>query len=448
MKIAIVGSGRSGLSAAWALSKSAEIVLYEKDARLGGHTNTVDVDYDGAHIAVDTGFIVYNEPNYPNLKALFAHLGVQTQSSDMAFSLSRVNSLEWSSDSLKTIFTQKRNIFSPKFIWMLTEILRFNRQTAKDLDQDAIGGRSLREYLEWRRFGPSFCDDFLLPMGAAIWSTPRDEMLDFPAQSFLKFFSNHRLNAVSKHMWRTVAGGARNYIDKLTAGLEDRIRLGCGVVSVRRGASVEVTSADGRTETFDHVVFACHTDQALSALADPSALETRVLSAIRYAPNRAILHRDPSLMPQRRLAWASWNYLCEGVHAPKTANVSLTYYMNRLQNIDRSRPLFVTLNPRREPRADLVFDEFDYDHPQFDAAALDAQRALPFMQGVDRTWFAGAYCGYGFHEDGLAAGLRVATALGAELPWALDESRLSSPTDRPSPAYADLIQDSERLAAQ
>jgi len=448
MKIAIVGSGISGLSAAWALSHVHEVTLYEKDGRLGGHTNTVDVDYDGTPIAVDTGFIVYNEPNYPNLKALFAELGVETHDSDMAFSLSRVNSLEWSSDSLKTIFAQKRNMFSPSFIKMLTEILRFNRQTRQDLKRDAIGDRSLREYLEWRKFGASFRKDFLLPMGAAIWSTPTEEMLDFPAQSFLNFFSNHRLNAVAKQQWRTVVGGARNYVEKITARFADGIRLNSGVVSVTRGESVEVRSVDGDVSAYDHVVLACHSDQALRILTDATALERKVLGAIRYAPNRAVLHRDPSLMPRRRSAWASWNYLCEGVRAPQGENVSLTYYMNRLQNIDRAHPLFVTLNPRRDPRPDLVFDEFDYDHPQFNGAALEAQSVIPYLQGADRTWFAGAYCGYGFHEDGLASGLRVAKALGAAPAWRVDESRLSQPGGPIAPAYAALIEPPAQIAAQ
>ncbi|MEM6850448.1 MAG: FAD-dependent oxidoreductase [Pseudomonadota bacterium] len=452
MRIAIVGSGVSGLGAAWALAPSHDVTLFERADRLGGHTNTVDIEYDGAPIAVDTGFIVYNEPNYPNLKALFAHLGVATEDSDMSFAMSRPSGVEWGSDNANTIFAQRRNLVSPKFLYMLTEILRFNKQTSQDLERGEIGDLSLGRYLEKWRFGSGFRDDYLLPMGAAIWSTPADDMLDFPALSFLRFFENHKLNAISKHDWRTVTGGARNYIPKLIAGLEGRVRLGEGVQSVRRAGQVEVVTDKGAHEMFDHIIFACHSDQALAALADPTPLEAKALGDIKYGPNRAILHRDPSLMPRSRRAWASWNYLCDGPQT-RAANdeaegVSLTYYMNRLQNIPRETPLFVTLNPRREPRPELVFAEFDYDHPQFDGGALQAQKALPYLQGINRTWFAGAYSSYGFHEDGLSSGLRVAVALGADLPWTLDESRLPQTEDAPPAAYQALIEPARSVAAQ
>ncbi|MBA5776440.1 FAD-dependent oxidoreductase [Stappia sp. F7233] len=421
MRIAVVGSGIAGNSAAWALSDRHQVVLYEKRDRPGGHSATVDIDYDGHPLSVDTGFIVYNELNYPNLTALFAHLGVESQESDMSFSLSVDGGRrEWSGVSLDTIFGQRRNLISPTFLWMLREILRFNRLAVADRAQGLLAGRTLGDYLAARRFARSFVNDYLIPMGAAIWSTPTDAMMDFPAESFVAFFENHRLVHRHHHRpkWRTVTGGSRNYVERLLAPLRGRIRLATPVAEIRREAGrVRIIDAHGHEDIFDHVIIAAHTDQALAMLADASPAEREMLSSIAYRPNTVILHRDPSLMPKRRKVWASWNYLRSTAEDAGERDVSVTYWMNRLQGVDPAYPLFVSLNPPRLPDAASTFASYVYDHPQFCGDALKAQLLLDRLQGERNTWFCGAWCGYGFHEDGLVSGLNVARALGAEIPW-------------------------------
>lgn len=419
-RIAVIGAGISGLGAAWALSRVHDVTVYEKDTRPGGHANTVDVDYDGRSIAVDTGFIVYNNINYPNLVALFDHLGVATEPSDMSFGVSfGGGSLEWAGDSLATLFAQKRNLLSIRHHAMWTDILRFNRIAKADIQADSVGAQSLGDYLSARRFGSAFRDRYLLPMGAAIWSMPNAEMLSFPAASFLSFFDNHGLlSGFNTFQWRTVTGGSRSYVRKLTAAIAGDIRIGCGIAEVRRiDGGVTVTDSTGATALYDDVVMACHPGQTLKLLADATPAERTALGGIRHAPNTAVLHRDPSLMPRRRSVWSSWNYLSDAAPGLTDAPVSLTYWMNRLQSIDRAAPLFVTLNPARAPRADLTFGVFDYAHPQFDAAADAARGALRPLQGQSHVWFCGAWSGHGFHEDGLTAGLEVAAALGAPAPW-------------------------------
>ncbi len=417
-RIAVVGSGIAGASAAWALNAQCDVTVYEAENRAGGHTATVDIDYDGRPVSVDTGFIVYNELNYPNLTALFAHLGVATHESNMGFALSMDDGrLEWSGENLRTIFSQKRNIVSPTFLWMLREILRFNRQCLADRDSGLIGHATIGEYLQRRRFSAEFRDNYLIPMAAAIWSTPHARMLDYPATSFIGFFENHRLIHNERPNWRTVTNGARTYLDHLLAPLGRRLRLGTPVRSIiRDSGGVTVWAGEDGPQRFDHVIVATHSDQALALLGDPSDLETKILSAISYRPNRVVLHRDPRLMPKRRTAWAAWNYLRWSNDGP-AKDVCVTYWMNRLQGIDARMPLFVSLNPTREPRSELVFGEWSFDHPQFDARALSAQARLDDIQGVRRTSFAGAWTGHGFHEDGLRSGLDVASELGAPVPW-------------------------------
>lgn len=416
MKIAVIGSGISGNSAAWALHKKHEVTLYERRKRLGGHSATVDIDYDGQSISVDTGFIVYNGLNYPNLTALFDHLNVETAASDMSFSFSKRGGSEWSGSIPRGIFAQKRNLFSPSFLWMLKEIFRFNRSCLEDLAANNLGGQSLGSYLDKRGFSKRFRNEYLVPMGAAIWSTPATEMLAFPVESFANFFNNHRLLHFERPNWRTVKGGSRNYVEKLTAPLQGNIRLDCEVTAVTRHANgVDVTDNQGTTKLYDHVILAGHSDQTLKALVDPSPQEQSILSRIRYRPNAVYLHRDPSLMPKRKSAWAAWNYLSEA--NDDQPDVSVTYWMNKLQGIDETKPLFVSLNPVRPPAPDLTFDVFEYDHPQYDADALAAQKELELVQGKNRTWFCGAWTGYGFHEDGLSSGLRVAEELGGIIPW-------------------------------
>lgn len=417
-RIAIVGSGIAGSAAAWALRDVADVTLYEADARPGGHTATVDVDYDGVPVAVDTGFIVYNELNYPDLTALFAHLGVATHESNMGFSLSLDGGrMEWCGESYRAIFARRRNALSPTFLWMLREILRFNRQCVVDRDCGYIGHATIGEYLARRKFSAAFRDDYLIPMAAAIWSTPRAEMLDYPAAAFITFFENHRLIHNERPVWRTVSGGSRNYLDRILAPIESRLRLRTPVRAILRDAfGATVWAGDRGPERYDHVVIASHTDQALAMLGDPSPTEQKILSAIRYRPNRVVLHRDPRLMPRRRTAWSAWNYMRTSEAGGET-EVSITYWMNRLQGIDPLRPLFVSLNPTTEPREECVFGEWTFDHPQFDARALSARARLDDIQRVRNTSFAGAWTGHGFHEDGLRSGLDAALALGATVPW-------------------------------
>jgi predicted NAD/FAD-binding protein len=420
MRIAVIGSGISGNACAWALSARHDVTLYERRPRAGGHSATVEVDYDGVRIPVDTGFIVYNDLNYPELVALFRHLEVETTASDMSFSVSVDDGrTEWCGSSIGGVFAQKRNVVRPRFLWMLREIMRFNRSCVDDLEAGRLAGLSLGAYLEIGRYGRGFVEDYLVPMGAAIWSTPDADLLAFPAESFVRFFRNHRLIHAQRPTWRTVTGGSRRYVDRLLAPLKaaGRVRLDEPVVSVRRRTDqVEVRTESGDIDRYDHVVFATHSDQTLGLLADATPAERSVLSSIRYLPNDVVLHRDPALMPRRRPVWAAWNYL-RRAGQDAGSPVAVTYWMNRLQGIDPARPLFVTLNPTVDPSPDAVFGRWTFDHPQFDRAAIAAQERLPRIQGANRAWFCGAWTGYGFHEDGLRSGLAVAEALGGVVPW-------------------------------
>jgi uncharacterized protein len=430
MRIAVIGSGISGNACAWALSARHDVTLYERRPRTGGHSATVDIDYDGTQVPVDTGFIVYNDLNYPNLVALFDHLEVETTSSDMSFAVSiGEGALEWSGTSLATVFAQKRNLARPRFLWMLREVLRFNRCCVADLEAGRLDGLSLGQYLEQGRYGRGFIEDYLVPMGAAIWSTPDADLLAFPATNFVRFFRNHRLIDTERPLWRTVAGGSRNYVDRLLAPLKaaGRVRVSSPVVAVDRHPDhVEIRTATGDVDHFDQVVFASHTDQTLAMLSAPSPAERQILGAIRYLPNDVVLHRDPRMMPRRNAVWASWNYLRrDGYDAHRP--VAVTYWMNRLQNIPEDMPLFVTLNPAEQPDEKLVFGRWEFDHPQFDGAAIAAQGRLGEIQGRNRSWFCGAWTGYGFHEDGLSSGLSVAEALGGVIPWRVPARPLVEP---------------------
>ena len=414
MKIAIIGTGITGLSAAWALKDQHEVTVFEKEARLGGHSNTVTVDYDGKTIDVDTGFIVYNALNYPNLIALFEALNVPTQQSDMSFSVRDGRpSSEWGSDGAPGYFAWKRNAFDLSHWALLADMLRFNSQAQKDVQDPALQTMSLGEYSAKLGLSQRFLERYLVPMGAAIWSTPEKGMLDYPAASFVRFFNNHRLVHFERPNWRTVTGGSRRYVEKFAQALGDRIRLQAPVTQVRRDADGVDVVVGGTTHRFDEVILACHSDEALALLADATPQENAILGAVRYAPNEAILHKDASYMPTRKAAWASWNVSRGDPDAP----IELTYWMNRLQGQDTNYPLFVTLNPAKPIDEAKVFARFNYAHPQFDAPAAQAQRQILSIQGVNKTWFAGAWQGYGFHEDGLRAGLRVALKLGGQIPW-------------------------------
>jgi predicted NAD/FAD-binding protein len=443
MRIAVVGSGITGLSAAWALKDRHEVVLFEKEARLGGHSNTAAIEHTGARIDVDTGFIVYNALNYPNMIALFDHLGVATQQSDMSFSVMDGTAQgEWGSDGPAGFFAWKRNLVSVRHWQLLRDMMAFNRRA----QADAASGRDLTsltlgDYVREQGLSDSFVQRYLVPMGAAIWSTPEGQMLDYPAATFVRFFNNHRLLHVERPHWRTVTGGSRRYVERFAQELGTRVRLSSGVQQIiRDAAGVTVQAAGSVHERFDHVILACHSDEALGLLAAPSADERALLGAIRYGPNTAVLHRDPRFMPRRKAAWASWNVQKANPEAP----ISLTYWMNRLQAIDRSRDVFVTLNPVQPVDPALVFGTYHYAHPLFDRAAATAQRLMPSIQGVQRTWFAGAWQGYGLHEDGLRAGLRVALRLGGQVPWTFQDD------DIPRVAWAGLPEasnDAVRLAA-
>ena len=423
LDIAVIGSGISGLSAAWLLSKRHRVTLYERAARIGGHSNTVDVPCGDGAIAVDTGFIVYNERNYPNLKALFAWLKVPTVDSDMSFGVSIDRGrLEYQGGSLRGVAAQPANLLRPRFLRMLRDILRFFRDAPALLRDDDVD-LTLGAWLARERYGRGFVEDHLLPMAAAIWSVPPREMLDFPARSFVQFFSNHGLlDYDGRPRWRSVAGGSREYVRRLLDDARATLRLSAGVVRLDGdGLGVSVSDAQGLTRRFDHAIVAAHADEALAMLERPTAPEAAILGAFRYQKNLAILHRDPALMPRRRQAWAAWNYLAERRSADAgDLSLSVTYWMNRLQRLDPAWPIFVTLNPLHAPRPELTVAEFAYDHPCFDGAALRAQASLATIQGARRIWYCGSYCGYCFHEDGLSAGLAVAERFGVRRPWAAD----------------------------
>jgi predicted NAD/FAD-binding protein len=425
MRVAVIGTGIAGNAAGWTLSKRYPVTVYDREIRPGGHSHTVTIDYDGTPLAVDVGFIVYNELNYPDLTALFAHLGVATEESSMSFAVTADGGrFEWKGggnnwrETAAGLFAQARNLLSPSYLRMLRDILTFNTRSVEDHAAGRLAGLSLGEYFSRREFAPRLLTDYLAPMGAAIWSAPAHEMLDFPAENFVAFFSNHRLLQYDRPTWRTVRGGSRRYVEKLTSAFRDRIRLGCAVTSIERTAhGVIVHDSHGRSDTYDHVVIAAHSDQALAMLSDADDSERAVLGAIGYAPNAIYLHRDARLMPKRRRAWASWNFLRWQRQGTAENDVAVTYWMNELQGIDEDKPLFVSLNPPFEPDPALTFGKYVCEHPQYNAAAFAAQKRLDEIQGRRHTWFCGAWTGYGFHEDGLRSGLAVAEALGAIVPW-------------------------------
>lgn len=415
--IAIIGTGISGLSAAYLLQPHHAITVYEKNDYIGGHSRTVEVKTSGGMVPVDTGFIVFNYRNYPLLTGLFGHLNVPVAKSDMSFGAS-INDgwMEYGTQHLSNVFAQKRNLLLPDFWHMIRDILRFNKQAKTYLESDpAI---TLGDCLDKLKMGRWFREYYLLAMGGAIWSTPLMDMLKFPAATFIRFFENHGLLTVNDQpQWYTVEGGSREYVKRLTALFADRIRLNSGVQKVvRSGDCVIVIDSKGESATYDEVVFACHADQALAMIENPTPDEVRVLSGFTYQPNRAVLHSDVSFMPKRKKAWASWVYLSQARH-DSSPNVSLSYWMNNLQPLKTSQPIIVTLNPGREPDAALVYNDHWFEHPLFDEAAIRAQAEIPSIQGKERFWFCGAYQRYGFHEDGIGSAVAMAARMGIEKPW-------------------------------
>ncbi|MET3925678.1 FAD-dependent oxidoreductase [Devosia sp. 2618] len=421
--IAVIGSGISGLSAAWLLSKSQNVTLFEKNAVLGGHSNTVMAPTPQGPVPVDTGFIVYNEKNYPNLTAFFDHFEVETAQSFMSFAVSvGEGQMEYSGEYLWGLFGQRRNIIRPRHWQLVADIMRFFREAPKQMAL-CSNDMSIGQFLQRFGYSRAFVDDHILPISAAIWSTPSRGMLEFPARTFIEFFANHSLLQVSgRPKWRTVTSGSRQYIDKLLAQTQMETVLNARITSVRRHANgVEIYFEDGSHRHFDKVVFATHADQALAMIADPSEAEQRLLSAFRYTSNRAVLHSDKSFMPKRRHLWSAWNYLRD---SGSECGLSLTYWMNKLQPLPTTENIFVTLNPHRDIAPDTVMYEIDYEHPLFDAKAIATQPQLWQIQGVNNSWFAGAWMGYGFHEDGLQAGLEVAERIGpVQRPWQVSEQR-------------------------
>jgi len=418
-RVAIVGSGISGLAAAYALAGVARVTLYEAGSHFGGHTNTVDVTFDGVTHGVDTGFLVFNESTYPNLVRLFAELDVPIARSEMSFSVQAPDiGLQWSGSDLNGVFAQRSNVFRPRFWSMLADVLRFNRLATAI----AVGGddgtleQPIGEFLERHRFNREFRDWYFLPMIGCIWSCPTEQMLRFPVAALIRFCHNHGLLRIAdRPQWLTVRGGARAYVQKMLRRVADA-RLGHAVRRVRRvppdsgAAGVWVDTGSG-SEHFDEVVLACHSDQALALLAQPTLAERQVLGAIRYHPNRAVLHTDVSLLPASPRAWAAWNYERAAATDRERSGVCLHYLINRLQPLPWRQPIIVSLNPVRAPRPEALISEFDYAHPVFDRAAVAAQRRVASLQGQAHVWFCGAWTGYGFHEDGLTSGLAVAAAL-------------------------------------
>ena len=417
-RVAVIGSGISGLATAWLLRETHEVTLYEAAPRLGGHTNTIDVSVEDCTFPVDTGFLVFNRRTYPNLCALFERLGIEAVPSDMSFS-ARIEhlDLEWAGSNLGTVFGQRRNLMRPAFIGMVRDILRFNRETTELAQGIGAGTESLGDFLERRRYGKAFRDWYLLPMAAAIWSCPTEAMLAYPLTTFVRFCHNHGLlQIMNRPQWLTVKGGGREYVRRMAGDLSD-IRFASPVVSVQRAEDgVHVRTALA-SERYDEVVLACHSDQALQIMGNGATpAERAVLGAVRYQANCAVVHTDASLLPQRPALWSAWNYAA-GPATQGNTPVAVSYLINMLQPLPVQTPVIVSLNPFRAPAADKVIAEIDYAHPVFDRAAITAQGMLPAIQGRDRVWFCGAWGRYGFHEDGLRSALAVVRGMGGSVPW-------------------------------
>lgn len=429
LKVGIIGSGIAGMSASWLLSLNHDVTIFEKDDRIGGHTNTVMTD----GIGVDTGFIVYNDKNYPNLVALFDHFGVDTQATDMSFGVSvGLGNFEYAGSDFWGLIAQKRNLLRPRFWAMVRDILRFYKEAPALLLKDEIPNLSLGEFLKQNNYSQSFQRDHLLPMGAAIWSTPVETMLDYPLEAFIRFCDNHGLLQIAERpQWRTVVGGSHEYIKKLTQPYKDHIHLNRAAAAVwSEDGRVMVEDRFGTVEAFDHVVLASHADQSLELLRKPDPAEEKLLKTFSYQPNKAILHTDESLMPKNKKAWSSWNYLSET--RDDTDDVCVTYWMNNLQHIKGDKDYFVTLNPTHMPKSDTIIRSFLYHHPLFDRDAVAAQRMLWNLQGKNNIWYCGSYFGHGFHEDGLQSGLAVAEAIGGQRrPWCVENEsgRINLPKD-------------------
>ncbi len=417
-KIAVVGSGISGLAAAYFLSEKFSLKIFEKNQYLGGHSNTVDIDYSGKKIAVDTGFIVFNHQTYPNLTPFFHLLDVAYEKSNMSFAVKVDGGLfEYAGTNVSTVFAQIKNAFNPKFLWMLRDILYFNKKAEEILQRKFEPNYTLKNLLDDLGVREYFRKYYLLPMSGAIWSCPIETMLSYPAQSFVRFFKNHGLLTVSNQpQWFTVSGGSRQYVQKIAAKIgAENISLNNPVIAVERLENKVLLRSNYGEEFFDYVFFATHGDQVLPILKTPNPQEKSLFGNFKYQSNLAVLHSDSSVMPNAKKAWASWVYAANNQN--KNDKISITYWMNKLQNIDQNFPLFVTLNPNQEISRDKIFAQFSYDHPIFDSSAVAAQGFIEQIQGLDRIYFCGAYQKYGFHEDGISSALNAINKLGIKAPW-------------------------------
>jgi predicted NAD/FAD-binding protein len=410
MKIAVVGSGIAGLTAAWHLHRDGHSIrVYEAEDRIGGHTHTHDIEWEGRHYAIDTGFIVFNDWTYPNFIRMLDELGVESQPSSMSFSVQdEATGLEYNGTTLNSLFAQRRNFFRPGFYRMISDIMRFNREAAAWLQSDDLSEPSLGEFLYRNRYSEQFRKHYILPMGAAIWSASPRQMLACPARFFIRFFANHGMLSVDRRpQWRVIRGGSARYLEKLAAGFSRHIRLSTPVQSVRRTATGAIINTERNgSEYYDAVFMACHSDQALRLLADPTLAETEVLSALPYQRNVAVLHTDARMMPRRKLAHAAWNY---HLSRDETRPVSVTYSMNILQSLDAPVPFLVTLNREQDIDPKKVLARMEYDHPLFTARGVAAQRRQADINGIRNTYYCGAYWRNGFHEDGVVSSLNALT---------------------------------------
>ena len=413
-KIAIIGSGISGLTAAYYLQESHDIHLYEADSRVGGHTATKKIHNQGKEYLIDTGFIVFNDWTYPNFIKLLDELGVESQPTEMGFSVfDPQDKFEYAGTNLKTLFAQKRNLFSPTHWRMLMDIIRFNKEAIADLEANQlIPNETLGAYLARKKYSDAFINRYLIPMGSAIWSATHGATLGFPLEFFIRFFKNHGLlNVVNRPQWRVIKSGSHAYIEPLIKSFQEKIKLNTPVARIIRNENYVSVIANGVTEQFDEVIIACHSDQALAMLADASDGEKTILGAIPYQKNSVVMHTDTTLLPKRKSTWSSWNYLLTG--GDQTLPI-LTYSMNILQGINSSEQFCVTLNAKNKIDPTKILGEYEYAHPVFSQAAASAQAAWPIINGVNRTWFCGAYWFNGFHEDGVNSALRVVNALGVK----------------------------------
>jgi predicted NAD/FAD-binding protein len=415
VKVAVIGAGISGLGSAWLLSQEHEVHLFESDSRLGGHAHTVTVNEKTGSVPIDTGFLVYNEHTYPNLTAFFKELEIETIDSDMSLSIQvEQKGLEWSGTNLNTVFGQRSNLLKPRFYLMLREILRFGRDAEKNLSLARRHAWSLGELMKARGYSLEFATDYLLPIGAAIWSTPELKIMDFPAATFLTFFINHKLLQVNNRpIWKTVKNGSIQYVQKAAARIS-KVHLSTAVHEVERIIGKVLVKTDKDCIEFDRVVMATHAPVTARILKPQSDSERSILSAFSFEPNRTILHSDPSFMPERKRCWSAWNVFGAN-DLQNSRKVSLSYYLNLLQHLPTNNNYFVTLNPTRDVQSPIR--EFEYSHPQFDQRAVRAQRDLPLLQGKGGVFFAGAWSRYGFHEDGILSAVKVAELMGVAVPW-------------------------------